>query len=194
MKVFLLLSLLSFSLLALASDGNPRKPAATHRSKSVSFRPLAALGRCSGDAYCTACSNCSHCGHCAGGGGTCGVCASYSTPKASYSRPRTAARSSSYRGASYSSGGSSYTSPTKTAKPVTRLEVMSDYYIAASTLNMRAEPSADSEVVRVLSRNDEVTIQELTNEKWAKVSVATDEGNVVGYVSRAYLSENISVE
>ena len=77
---------------------------------------------------------------------------------------------------------------------MTRLEVTGDYYIAASTLNLRAEPSADAEVVRVLSRNDQVTVQELTTEKWAKVSVATEEGEVEGYVSRAYLSEDMSLE
>ena len=191
---FLLLLLLSFSLTASAHDGNPKKPAARHRSKTVLFRPLAVLGRCSGDAYCRSCSNCSHCGHCAGGGGTCGVCASYSAPRASYSRPRTSSRRSYSRGAGYSSGGRSYTTSTKSTKPVTQLEVMGNYYIVASTLNLRAESSADAEVVRVLSRNDQVTVQELTTEKWAKVSIATEEGEVEGYVSRAYLSENMSFE
>lgn len=69
-----------------------------------------------------------------------------------------------------------------------------DYYIAASTLNLRAEPSADAEVVRVLNRNDQVTVQELTNEKWAKMSVMTEKGELKGYVSRAYLLENMSFE
>lgn len=115
------------------------------------------------------------------------MCASYSAPKARYSRPRTSS------GRSYSRG-SSYTTPTKSTQPATKLEVAGDYYIAASTLNLRAEPSADAEVVRVLNRNDQVTVQELTNEKWAKMSVMTEKGELKGYVSRAYLLENMSFE
>ena len=63
------------------------------------------------------------------------------------------------------------------------------YYVAAETLNLRAEPSADAEVVRVLTRNDIVTVLELTDATWAQVRVTTDEGDVQGYVARAYLSE-----
>jgi uncharacterized protein YgiM (DUF1202 family) len=70
----------------------------------------------------------------------------------------------------------------------TQFEAGLAYYVAAETLNLRAEPSADAEVVRVLTRNDIVTVLELTDAKWAQVRVVTDEGDVVGYVVRAYLS------
>lgn len=66
------------------------------------------------------------------------------------------------------------------------------YYIAAETLNLRAEPSADAEIIWVLTRNDIVTVLELTDEKWAQVRVTTDEGDIEGYVARAYLSEEES--
>jgi hypothetical protein len=177
-------------MLASANDGGPKKPAAGRTVKTHAFRPLAVLGRCSGDAYCTSCSNCSRCAHCGGGGGTCGVCASYSAPKSSYTRPRASSRRSYSRGYSSSSGGSSYASSIKTTRPITRLAITGDYYITATTLNLRAAPSADAEVVRVLTRNEVVTVQELTNDNWVKVGVSTTEGTVVGYVSRAYLSEN----
>jgi len=186
----LLLFFLSMTVLASTHDGDPKKPATRRTVKAPAFRPLAVLGRCSGDAYCTACSNCSRCAHCGGGGGTCGVCASYSAPKPSYARPRASSRRSSSRNRSYSGGGSSYATSIKATKPVIRLAVTGDYYISATTLNLRAEPSADAEMVRVLTRNDVVTVQELTNDKWVKVSVLTTEGAVEGYVSRAYLSVN----
>ena len=51
------------------------------------------------------------------------------------------------------------------------IEVTGDYYISATTLNLRAAPTADSEVVRVLDRNDVVTVSEVVNDKWVKVSV-----------------------
>lgn len=177
----LLLFLLSIVLAASASPGHPRQPAAAHSVPTVLLGPLAHVGRCSGDAYCTACSNCSHCAHCAGGGGTCGVCASYSPPKPTYSPARRSVRSRR----SYGGSGSSSMVP---ATPALQLEVDAEYYISASTLNLRAEPSADAEMVQVLHRNDLVTVQGLMTEKWAKVRAATEAGEVEGYVSRTYLS------
>lgn len=193
MKLLVLLFSLLLTLLGshggkdARPTGRPRRPA----PYASAVAALPKLGRCSGDAYCRACSSCEYCGHCAGGGGTCGVCASSSPAKPVYSRSRSSARGSRSGARSYGGGRGSYVAP-KT--PATPLEVSGDYYITASTLNLRAEPSADAEVVRVLSRNDQVTVQELTNAKWAKVSVATEEGEVEGYVSRDYLSDTMSAE
>lgn len=176
----LLLSLFSAGLLAgpAHDGGNPTRTSKAPR--------ILHLGRCTGSAGCTACTNCSRCAHC-GSGGTCGVCASpvSYTPKRSYS----SSRSSSSRSRSGAGGSSrSYVAP---ARPKVVLKVEEAYYINASTLNLRAEPSADAEVVAVLNRNDLVRVEELTNEKWAKVTVVGSHANrASGYVSRAYLAED----
>jgi uncharacterized protein YgiM (DUF1202 family) len=80
----------------------------------------------------------------------------------------------------------SYTS----AKPKTVLQVNVSYYVSATTLNLRAEPSPDAEVLRVLTTDDIVTVLELVDSKWAKVSVdaSYDQSAATGYVARAYLS------
>jgi uncharacterized protein YgiM (DUF1202 family) len=63
------------------------------------------------------------------------------------------------------------------------------YYVNASTLNLRAEPSADAEVLRVLEAGDIVTVLKVVDEKWVKVSAESAElGNIEGYVARSYLS------
>ena len=180
MKTFLLLLSLLLSLPTIASDGTG-KPKRHPAHKPVSLRIPNLMARCSGDAYCRACSSCEYCGHCAGGGGTCGVCASYTAPAPRATRSYSTRRSS---GRSASSTRPTYAPAT----PQTLLEVSGDYYVSASTLNLRAEPSAEAAVVRVLDRNEVVTVQELTNAKWARVTVATDDGEVEGYLSRAYLS------
>ena len=184
MKLLLLFLSLLFTGVIPSNDGGGKASHSTHRKASFRLaNPLAKLARCSGDASCRACSNCNYCGHCAGGGGTCGVCAP-STLRRTYRSPsRTATKTSrSYRGGD--SGNVSAPTPSKV-----ELDVSGDYYVAATTLNLRAAPSADSAVVRVLERNDVVTVQELTNAKWVKVSTTTAEGEAEGYLSRAYLSE-----
>lgn len=149
-----------------------RKPART-------YLPLSTLARCSGDVGCRACKNCSHCGHCAGGGRTCGVCAP--APVRTY-------RATPPRTRSYGSGGGSSRSTTP-ARTKTVLVVDASYTVAASTLNLRAAPSAEAEVLRVLEGGDVVTVLELVDAQWAKVSVeSADLGDVEGYVARAYLS------
>lgn len=192
MKVLLLLFSFLFTLAYAPTDGGGK---ASHSKRRAVFpklpAPLSHLGRCSGDAYCTACSSCEYCGHCAGGGGTCGVCASYSAPVRRVSR----ATRPSYRASSGSrgSGGRTAKSISTSQRPAAiQLETGLAYYVAAETLNLRAEPSADSEVVRVLTRNDIVTVLELIDAKWARVRVVTDEGDVEGYVVRTYLSEQES--
>jgi hypothetical protein len=192
MKVLLLLFSLLLPLAHAPADGGGK---ASHSKRRATLpklpAPLSYLGRCSGDAYCTACSSCEYCGHCAGGGGTCGVCASYSAPVRRVSRTvRPSYRVSS---GSRGSGGRTAKSSGASQRPTTtQLDTGLAYYVAAETLNLRAEPSADAEVVRVLTRNDIVTVLELTDAKWAQVRVVTDEGDVVGYVVRAYLSEQES--
>lgn len=183
MKLLLLFLSLLFTGAVPSNDGGGKASHTTHRKSSFRLaNPLAKLARCSGDAYCRACSNCNYCGHCAGGGGTCGVCAP-SAPRTS----RTASRSYTKTTRSYRGGGSSGTfAPVRQSVDIA---VSGDYYVAATTLNLRSAPSADSAVVRVLERNDVVTVQEITNAKWVKVSTTTDEGEVEGYLSRAYLSE-----
>ena len=182
MKLLLLLISLLFTAVVPPNDGGGKASRSTHRKVSLRLaNPLAKLGRCSGDAYCSACSNCNYCGHCAGGGGTCGVCAP-SAPRTYRSPSRSTKTTRSYRG-----GGSG--SPATPARPSVNIGVSGDYYVAVTTLNLRVAPSADSAVVRVLERNDVVTVQELTNAKWVKVSTTTSEGSIEGYLSRAYLSE-----
>lgn len=96
------------------------------------------------------------------------------TYRATPTRTRSSGRSSS--------GGSTL------VRPKTVLRVDASYIIAASTLNLRAEPSAEAEVVRVLTASDVVTVLELVNEKWVKVTAeSVDLGDAEGYVSRAYL-------
>lgn len=184
MKLFLLslITLLFLSATPHEPSGG-KKPVAAHRhtSRFNLPKPLATLGRCSGDAYCRSCSSCEYCGHCAGGGGTCGVCAPATTTRYTPTRHRSSTRARSV--------GSSISRPVP-KQVLAPIEVTADYYISATTLNLRAAPTADSEVVRVLDRNDVVTVSEIVNDKWVKVSVGEAEDIVEGYVSRAYLSES----
>ena len=180
MKLFLL-SLLCTAAVSFNDGGGKASRSTQHKSPFHLANPLARLARCSGDAYCTACSNCNYCGHCAGGGGTCGVCAPLS-PRVSRSPSRSSTRSvRSYRG-----GGATIAAPVQLKAEIA---VTGDYYVAATTLNLRLAPSADAAVVAVLHRNDVVTVQELTSKNWAKVTAMVDNEVVEGYLSRAYLSE-----
>jgi hypothetical protein len=190
MKLLVLL----FSLLLMlpgARGGRDNRPTSRPRRPipyASAVTTLPKLGRCSGDASCTACSSCEYCGHCAGGGGTCGVCSSSAAPVRRVSRTvRPSYRVSSSRGGGRVTGGgnSIKQAPTQLAEGLA-------YYVAAETLNLRAEPSADAEIVRVLTRNDIVTVLELTDAKWTQIRVTTDEGDIEGYVARAYLSEQES--
>ena len=184
MKLLLLFLSLLFTGAVPSKDSGGKASHATHRKASFRLaNPLVKLARCSGDASCRACSNCNYCGHCAGGGGTCGVCAP-SAPRRTYRSP---SRTSTKISRSYRGGGSG--SVSRPAPSKVEIGVSGDYYVAATTLNLRAAPSADSSVVRVLERNDVVTVRELTNAKWVKVSTTTMDGDVEGYLSRAYLSE-----
>ena len=73
------------------------------------------------------------------------------------------------------------------------LSVTGDYYVGVATLNLRDAPITEAETLQVLERNDVVTVQEITNAEWVKVSVTTQEGSAhQGYVARAYLSETVS--
>ena len=183
MKLLLLFLALLFTGAVPSNNGGGKASHPPHRKASFRLaNPLAKLARCSGDASCRACSNCNYCGHCAGGGGTCGVCAP-SAPRTSRAVSRSYTKPThSYR------GGSSGSTSTPVRKSVD-IAVTGDYYVAATPLNLRSAPSADSAVVRVLERNDVVTVLEITNAKWVKVSTATGEGEVQGYLSQAYLSE-----
>ncbi|RZJ94657.1 MAG: hypothetical protein EOO60_02565 [Hymenobacter sp.] len=113
------------------------------------------------------------------------MCSSSAAPVRRVSRTvRPSYRVSSSRGGGRITGGdnSLKQAPTQLAEGLA-------YYVAAETLHLRAELSADAEVVRVLMRNDIVTVLELTDAKRAQVRVTTDEGDIEGYVARAYLSE-----
>lgn len=183
MKLFLLLLSFLFTVATTPRDDGGKASRITPQKATFRLNsPHVRLGRCSGDAYCRACSNCNYCGHCAGGGGTCGVCAP-SAPRAS----RSPSRASSRGVRSYRVGGSSATA--KPAREPIDISVTGDYYVAAATLNLRAAPSADSMVIRVLERNEVVTVQELTSTKWVKVTVTTPDGVIEGYLARLYLSE-----
>ncbi|SDY86613.1 SH3 domain-containing protein [Hymenobacter psychrophilus] len=174
-------SLLLLALGAGLFNTGPKDGPTTRKPVARSAKTLAAaLGRCSGNAYCRSCRNCSACGHCAGGGGTCGVCASYSAPVHTYRAPART-RSTSTR--------SSYGSSATTTRPRTVLVKNMRYVVAASTLNLRSEPSAEADVLRILDAGDSVTILELVDSKWARVSAESAElGDQEGYVARAYLS------
>ena len=188
MKTLLLLGslFLAFPVLAQRTGG-----AAAHRnSRALSLRLPTGLGRCSGNAYCRSCSNCQYCGHCAGGGGTCGVCAPSASParltpvRASRSVTTTRRRNSLY--------ASSRSGRTRLAAP-SELSVTGDYYVGVATLNLRDAPITEAKILQVLDRNDVVTVQEITNAEWVRVSVTTQERSArQGYVARAYLSETVS--
>ena len=179
MKSLLLLALGSGLFTTGPTDGpTTRKPTA-QPVKTLA----AALGRCSGNASCRACRNCSACGHCAGGGGTCGVCATYSAPVRTYRAPvRT-------RPASTRSSSSSSTRTVTKSRPKTVLVENMHYLVNASTLNLRAEPNAEAEVLRVLKAGDNVIVLELMDSNWARVSAESGSlGDLEGYVARTYLS------
>ena len=107
------------------------------------------------------------------------------TPARAYRRVTTTRRKTSlYR--SSGSGSSRLAAPSS-------LSVTGDYYVGVATLNLREAPFAEAEILQVLERNDVVTVQEITNAEWVKVSVTTQEGNALqGYIARAYLSETVS--
>ena len=167
--------LLILFVASLSGSGTDDGPKASKRTKHL---PLGTLARCTGSSSCRACSNCTYCGHCAGGGGTCGVCSSSAAPVRTYRATPTRTQASRRS----TSGGST------AARPKTVLRVAESYTVAATTLNLRAEPSAEAKVVRVLTAGDVVTVLELINEKWVRVTVeSADLGDAEGYVSRAYL-------
>ncbi|WP_078062875.1 SH3 domain-containing protein [Solirubrum puertoriconensis] len=175
MKPLLLLLLSSNLLISGPVDNNP-----TRASKKPG---LAHLGRCTGSAYCSACSNCSRCAHCVSGG-TCGVCAAPVSYKPTR-RATTPSRSSRSR----SSSGNPYSAPARTYNSLAEGNV---YFVAASTLNLRAKPAADAKILAVLNRNDVITILELTNDKWVQVRFGAGSNEVIGYLSRVYLSSNMT--
>jgi len=173
MRPLLLLSLAAALSSAAGPNDGPtaRKPAR---------RPtLGVLARCTGSAGCRACKNCNYCAHCAGGGGTCGVCSSNAAPVRTYRAP---ARSKPAATRSY------FIPPTDARIQELRL-LDAPSYVTATTLNLRARPSADAELLRVLSQGDEVQVLEIVNDRWVKVSATSAElGDVQGYVARAYLA------
>lgn len=186
MKILLLLSSLLLTLATPALRDRKDTPPASRPRRPLPSTEVAALpklGRCSGDASCTACSSCEYCGHCAGGGGTCGVCAPVAAVRRVYRVVRPHYRATGTR------GGTHAPSSSRTPPVVASLAAGLSYYVAAETLNLRAEPTADAEVVRVLTRNDIVTVLALPDAKWAQVRVTTDVGDIEGYVVGAYLSE-----
>ena len=87
---------------------------------------------------------------------------------------------------------SSRSGRTRLAAP-SELSVTGDYYVGVATLNLRDAPITEAEILQVLDRNDVVTVQEITNAEWVRVSVTTQERSArQGYVARAYLSETVS--
>lgn len=144
---------------------------------------LPTLGRCSGNANCSACSTCEYCGHCAGGGGTCGVCAS-----SSYSAPiEILTRRQSYRGIQTHSSTAWSRAGYPISSPFTASKTLSAYIVKGIFLNLRAQPSLEAAVVAVLSRGEMVTVVKVLNQKWARVQVITIQGEKTGYVLQAYL-------
>jgi uncharacterized protein YgiM (DUF1202 family) len=64
------------------------------------------------------------------------------------------------------------------------------YYVNADKLNLRVEPSTNSEVVLILHITAEVELLEQVDENWAKVNAYGYEG----YVSSAFLIEEIEIQ
>ena len=74
------------------------------------------------------------------------------------------------------------------SKPRAMLQADESYQVVVTTLNLRAEPSAEAEVVRVLTAGYAVTMRELVNEKWLRVTAeSADLEDVEGYLARAHL-------
>lgn len=84
------------------------------------------------------------------------------------------------------SGGSCGTCRTsatpKTEKPKT---TTLKHKVISNTLNMRSAPNANATVIYTLSFGNMVTIIEIVNETWAKVSF----NEYTGYVSKQFLSK-----
>lgn len=127
-------------------------------------------GKCTGSSNCRVCTNCSRCAHC-GSGGTCGVCANYSaqepTDKAPKSNPKT--NSSGNHGNSSSSTSTSSTG----------------YIVNTKTLNIRSEPSTNSNIIYTLKYGDSVTLIKVVDGNWMYVSI----NDIKGYVSSKFISK-----
>ncbi|SET94774.1 SH3 domain-containing protein [Hymenobacter actinosclerus] len=64
------------------------------------------------------------------------------------------------------------------------------YVVTASMLNLRAEPDIDAEMLRVLETGDAVTVLELMDGQWARVSSENASlGDLECYVAKAYLGK-----
>src|SRR5690606_33922701 len=92
------------------------------------------VGRCSGDAYCTACTSCSSCRHCSKEGGSCGVCAP-AAPKNQVSNSK----------------------PARAAKTPDRYRSKQMVEVTSQTLNVRSAPRTDSKILKKVNQGDILT-------------------------------------
>ncbi|WP_306352029.1 SH3 domain-containing protein [Flavobacterium sp. '19STA2R22 D10 B1'] len=123
--------------------------------------------KCTGSMSCTACTNCSGCKHCSSGG-SCGVCSS--GKNSNYTESKSSTSKNSSKDININFNFNVY----KKGKTVT----------IARSVNLRKEPSKDSDVIAKISNKNTLKILGNT-EEWVKVQVL--ETKIIGYI----LSSNL---
>lgn len=161
MKTTLLILLLTFSI-------NIQSQTTTQKGLLASCCETEG-GKCTGSAYCSTCKNCSRCKHCSNGG-SCGICAGTSV--------------NTFTSSSKKSTSSSSSSSAKSVKTATNYYAGKTLIVVNATLNLRKEPSIQSEVLEILSKNDKLSFIE---EKGDWVKVLVNDSERIGWVYAKYL-------
>lgn len=150
-------------------------------------------GRCTGSSSCSVCKNCSRCAHC-NNGGSCGVCSggnSYeSTTNSGYSNASSSSSSSSSSfspsSSSPSSSSSSSSSNVHTSKKTATVakSIVKIYYVRSSVLNIRKEPTKNSEIVCTVKKKGKIKIIKEYDSFWYSVQTLCNGKKVHGYVTK----------
>ena len=161
MKTTLLIMFLTFSL-SLQSQTTKQKGLIASCCETE-------VGKCTGSAYCSTCKNCSRCKYCSNGG-SCGVCAG--------------TRINTFSSSSKKSTSTSSTSSKKTTKVTPNYYAGKTLTVVNASLNLRKEPSTNSEIIESLSKNDKLSFIEEKGE-WIKVLV--NDSEKIGWVYAKYV-------
>lgn len=161
MKTTLLLLFLTFSINIQSQTAKQNRLIASCCETEV--------GKCTGSASCSTCKNCSRCKHCSNGG-SCGVCAG----------TKVNTFTSNSKKSTYPSSSSS----TKSIKNTTNYYAGKTLTILNKTLNLRKEPSKQSEIIETLSKNDKLIFIE---EKGDWVKVLVNDSEKIGWVYAKYV-------
>lgn len=161
MKTTLLIVLLTFSLNIQSQT--------TKQNRLIASCCETEVGKCTGSASCSTCKNCTRCKHCSNGG-SCGVCAG--------------TKIHTFSSSSKISTSTSSTSSKKTTKVATNYYTGKTLTVVNQTLNLRKEPSIQSEVLETLSMNDKLTFIEQKGD-WVKV--LANHSEKIGWVYGKYV-------